>query len=287
MRDIVPAADCWCLDLCNRDLRKIEDFVRRTRGVVLASPTSPWFQYFDAIYKGATPRPFDLWGVDTFYQNTAMWRYAYPSAANPFRDCEGTAQPRCSEETCALWTHELVPKREEATGKIMLLLWPTWANMWDSHYFHVCQLVTQSTSSLGHATFPNNTWMEIMRSDARPMFQEGAVAPECYRKGGNPFKLGEPRPEHGFLPTCYENLAAMGGGQPFLPGCWARPAVGSGIWINSGKTLLPDSLEEVTLTVLKAAGAGHQTIQFEFGDEIPAYAPAWHTEKPGMIRPGL
>ena len=279
--------DCWCIDLCNRDHRRIEEFVHRTRGIVISSPTSPWFQYFDAVYEGLTPRPFELWRVDTFYQNTPKWRGTYPKSANPFRNCQGTAQERCAEDTCATWWKELTPQHSQIDSDVAVLLWPTWMNTWVDRYFHVCQLVSKTSSGLGHATYPNHTWVEVLRSDARPMFQEGAVPPECYQKGKNPFGLGEPRPQHGYLPSCYENLAPLGGGQPFLPGCWARPAVGSGMWINTGATMFPERLADITKTILFAANHGVETLQFEFGDEIPEYRPPWQTEARASLNPGL
>ncbi|KAL1514593.1 hypothetical protein AB1Y20_003687 [Prymnesium parvum] len=280
-------AECFCIDLC---ARRGEAFLGRTRGVVIHDAASPWSAYFDAVYNGRAPRPFNLSRLTLFYQNTPHWRAAHPTAPSPFRDCEaGSHAHACDERTCAPWYAELLPTPRRMEP-VAVLQWPMWPAGFDSEHARASMLVSEEAAEAGHERYRSHEWIEVMRSDSRPYFEEGSFPPECRGVAeARGWRLGEPRftlaggtP----LPSCFDLAGKTGGGQ-FPPGCWARPAAGSGIWINTGVSEFPDddpSRENLDplYVLLDAAARGVDTCQYDFGDAVP-YAPGREVFAPLVV----
>jgi hypothetical protein len=136
--------------------------------------------------------------------------------------------------------------------------------------------------SFGRETLPSHSWIEIMRVDARPYFQEGLRPPNCPDwTPGEPYRGQE----------CWKELHEYNGGR-LPPGCWARPAVGTGVWISTNETRRAHDLEDVQSIIgtsqisesefiypsrrkrygyalefiLHARSQGIDTLQFTFGD---------------------
>ena len=289
-----PYPDCFCFDLCPKEdgyLSAEGDwFVLHTRGVEIASPTSPWIEhYFRAVYNGRTQLPFSMSPLTTFYQHSPAWRAKHPFAFSPFRDCvRWDDQAQCGRELCDQWTTDLrqTPGPASPHG-VAAQLWPQ--SKWDAHPWDsdaemrlvmIFEVLHATDIHDGHeppvyffSHTPAHTWMEIIRSDARPYFEEAMRPPDC-----PDWTPGEPYMRQ----HCWKELQEYWGAR-FPPGCWARPAPGSGMWINTGKTVHAWSMEdwqgvyseapgksaadmnEVDY-VLWARSQGIQTLQFRRGD---------------------
>ena len=282
-------ADCYCIPLCgtvtneSKLFRLTHDLVdegarllRRMRGVAVEDVSSPWATYLDAIYDGHAPRPYNLSRLSTFYVNSPAWRRKYPGVPNPFKDCwhlQGK-QPQCAPTECDQWLQYLrAQPTEDRMDELFVYSWPM-IRGGDHNSFDVrlVQLYSKNDVSFGREpALPNNSWVEVIRSSNRPYFEEGVVPPNCHDwepPPRNHYHLGEP------LPACWERLASSGGGR-FPQGCWARPAPGSGVWLNTGFTeyhqqLPPDLLQRT----LDASRRGVDTLQVTFGDPFfGAHAP--------------
>jgi hypothetical protein len=105
--------DCFCFDLCPRGdpfaNDNGEEFVARTRGVMITNPASPWITgYLGAVYNGRAPVPFNLSRLHFFHLNTPAWRAKHPRAFNPFRDCQRRhTQAQCDWHQCTALRAEL------------------------------------------------------------------------------------------------------------------------------------------------------------------------------------
>ena len=217
--------------------------------------------------------PFPLWRVNVWYLNTALWRRHHPDAPTPFRECstEHSIGTKCGD--CERWTAELRAPAKSAVPSLHLaaLVWPMFEHKRIPGSLQLVQLVSADTDAFGRHTYSNGTWVEVMRSDARPHFHEAQMPPECVGKWtpNESYRLGQP------INPCFARMAEQGGG-PFPLGCWMRPVVGSGIWLNIGRTLLPTSVgchsssslaqHDNTRIHLDAATRGFDTCQYPFGD---------------------
>ena len=237
-------ADCFCFDLCanNNDQFLAHagvEFLSRARGVVISSHTSPWVQhYLGAVYNGHVRLPFALWRVNTFYLHTQAWREKHPGVPNPFHDClRGWQQPRCPAAECADWEAELrATPASDVPTRFGVYLWPQarWSGREADAELRLVQLFSADDQSFGHELGRANEWMEVMRSDSRPYFEEGIRPPNC-----TDWSPGETYHQQ----ECWRDLHGWGGGR-FPPGCWARPAVGTGVWINANRTRHANDLED-------------------------------------------
>ena len=299
-----PPEDCHCFDLCGYREQRLNgdgvNFIGRTRTLVITAPTSPWIRYLDAVYNGRTPLPFSLWRLSAFYLHSPAWREKHPEAPNPFRDCGRPRHPRCDE--CSTWEAELLEEPElSAPRDLVSFPWPTNGLQWSDRAgldaeLRLVQIYSSSDSddSFGRELGAENTWIEIMRSDARPYFEESMMPPHC-----PDWAPGEPYQEQ----QCWEGLHEHNGGR-FPQGCWARPAVGTGVWINTNRTrhaasltdslaiYAPDGYTKETMPshthragsspfrsieyVLYARSIGIDTLQFKIGDN-------WFGQPPLLI----
>ena len=278
-------AVCYCFDMCchhNHLTTEGVDFVGRTREVVVGL-ASPWAGYFGAVYNGQAPRKLELWRVNIFYLNTPAWRAKHPGVPNPFRDCEGEEiQSRCA--SCTSWETDL-RHAPSPVPRMGCLPWPQArpANAAQAE-MRLVQVMSypEEADSIGRELAPSHSWVEIMRSDARPYFEEGVMPPNC-----TDWAPGEPYRQQ----QCWSRLHSAAGGR-FPPGCWARPVTGSGIWINTNKTIRTTDLrhwQSVYNTTsdtyafaewpnmldytLFAASQAADTLQVAFGDPMSGLHP--------------
>lgn len=264
---------CFVFDICEDHTLQL-DFFARTRGVSISSPASPWARYFAAVYQGRAPSPFPLWKVNVWYSNNAQWRWLHPDAPSPFRECspDHRVGTRCAPAHCEAWTAELRAQGIAAVPSVDLaaLHWPMFEQRRVSGSLQLVHLVSADTDAFGRGTYANDSWVEVMRSDARPHFHEAQTPPECVGNWTSdaPYRLGQP------INPCFARMAPMGGG-PFPLGCWMRPVVGSGIWLNLGRTLVPSNADcryphvsqvDNTRVHLDAATRGFDTCQYAHGD---------------------
>ena len=274
----VMADDCYCIDLCSAN--RLAAFVGSTRGVFIVRRSSPWYRYFQAVYNGHAPLPFAMHRVNFFYQQNLRWRTRHPNAPSPMRDCDREhEQNECDASTCADWNAELRGD-PEPVDEVVALNWPMWSTTYEHGEYglslHGTQIISKDTRQIGRDSIANQSWVEIIRSDSRPYFFEGATPPECVGiwNGSARNRIGEP------LTDCLIERAQWGGGQ-FPPGCWARPVVGSGVWISTGEKVLAfeDMLsrheelqrQDVQLAapifdILDEHSRGGQMVHFRFGD---------------------
>ena len=277
--------DCFCVDICGADGARLPwegvNFVGRTRNVWVRSQ-SPWALYLNAVYNGRAPLPFSLGRLNAFYLHSPAWRSKHPGVPNPFRDCHRQWQQRCPQSECALWKQDWHTRSPSAPQAITSFLWPQthWSGADANAELRLVQLFSSDDSSFGRELGPPNTWVEIMRSDARPFFEEGLTPPHCPDwSPGEPYRGQQ----------CWERLHEHNGAR-FPPGCWARPAVGTGVWINTNRTrhahdlFDSESISKGSATpveikpshrkrygrtleyILYARSEGIDTLQFTFGD---------------------
>ena len=222
------AKSCFCFSLCKETgpgaqqrilSHEGTSFVARARGVEIHNSSSPWADYFGAVYNGQSPLPHQLGRLSFVYTNTPAWRSRHSPSANPFHDCDDQNQMRCSDARCGLWERELLPppgRPGGAVNEIMgMFAWPFSSR--DAEDLKGIQFYSRDTDHVGRAVYEDNEWLEIMRSDARPYFAEGERPTDC--TDWNP---GDPyRKQH-----CWSRLYPYDGGR-YPPGCWARPAPGA------------------------------------------------------------
>ena len=295
-------ANCFCFDLCTPEAAS--SFVHQTRGVVIRSRGSRWLSYLSAVYGGRAPLPFQLWRVNLFYENTHAWRRLWPAAVSPFRDCSmrRAQQHECTNQICKAWRAELngVPGRghhgrkgANGTADTGIALFHAQRRIHEDGVdtlewaaatakgepLRSVQVFTRRSEALGRRLYRTNQWVEVVRSDHRPLgFQEGMLPPNCSgavslfrraRSAGGVASLfwrarnaDSPR-----LPSCDWSAHP--------PGCFMRPVVGSGVWVNTGRTRAAASLRlpagirnPVAIEVLKAVRDGVDTLQYAWGDAV-------------------
>ena len=269
---------CFCIDICNFESVDLADrFVASTRGVLISSASSPWHRYFSAVYNGRVPLPLDLGRVNAFYLNTPAWRRRHSEASSPFRDCYST-EPRCPTLECKQWHDELGGDASllPSGGRVVSMHWPMWLHTHAGEMENgerMVQLLSTGTGEHDRLTASaNHTWVEVMRSDSRPYFQEGQRLPECIEPFWDQSAADRARlvsdGSLGEEGSCFHLADQMGGGRHPI-GCWARPVVGSGVWLNVGRTVASHALADIDLSagsLLRLSYGGIDTLQFRFGD---------------------
>ena len=278
--------------------------MHQTRGVVISSRGSRWLSYLSAVYGGRATLPFQLWRLNLFYENTHAWRRLWPAAVSPFRDCSmrRAQQHECTNQICKAWRAELngVPGRghngrkgANGTADTGIALFHAQRRIHEDGVdtlewaaatakgepLRSVQVFTRRSEALGRRLYRTNQWVEVVRSDHRPLgFQEGMLPPNCSgavnlfrraRSAGGVASLfwrarnaDSPR-----LPSCDWSAHP--------PGCFMRPVVGSGVWVNTGRTRAAASLRlpagirnPVAIEVLKAVRDGVDTLQYAWGDAV-------------------
>ena len=236
-----PLEDCYCFDLCPMKRSHVcsdegVNFVGRTRNITVAAADSLWVRYLEAVYNGRTRVPFPLGSLTAFYMNSPAWRTKHPEAPNPFHDCQRSQQRRCDVSTCNAWNAELRQRPAPAPQTISSYVWGqhTWSGSYQDLELRMVQLFSSYDSSIGRTLWPANTWIEIMRADSRPYFEEGMTPPQCPDWQPGQLFLGQ---------RCWDDLHEHNGGR-FPPGCWGRPAVGTGVWINTNSTRIANNLTD-------------------------------------------
>ena len=222
------AKSCFCFSLCKETgpgaqprilSHEGTSFVARARGVEIHNSSSPWADYFGAVYNGQSPLPHQLGRLSFVYTNTPAWRSRHSPSANPFHDCDDPNQMRCSDARCGLWERELLPPPGRPGGAVYEIMgmfaWPFSPR--GAEDLKGIQFYSRDTDHVGRAVHEDNEWLEIMRSDARPYFAEGERPTDCTDwNPGDPYRKQQ----------CWSRLYPYAGGR-YPPGCWARPAPGA------------------------------------------------------------
>ena len=177
-----PRPDCYCIDLCGDRNGLLAangvHFVGRIQSVEVSSAESLWVQYLNAVYNGRTRLPFLLGRLTAFYLHTPAWRTKHPGAPNPFRDCLRRWQGQCGQSECGRWHAELRSIPQPVTSEIVSYQWPM--GHWESHKLdaelRLIQIFSANDASIGHQLGEAHEWIEIIRSDARPYFEEGLTS---------------------------------------------------------------------------------------------------------------
>ena len=242
----------WCFDVCTS--KAAQEFLTKVRRAVITSRASPWHAYFSAVYGGQILRlPFPISNVSFVYLNTPRWRQLHPASPSPFRDCQ-SKQRRCHPKDCTPWV------RRQWQGDAPVVATHMWGNV-APHALRSVHMFSRKTLAIGRQQqYTSHAWIEVIRQDARKVgFQEAMAPPNCSWTPSRATKTQD-------HPGC--------DWAHYPPGCFMRPAVGSGIWINLGVTQVMRQLQRpgvkwpAASNVMEAAQRGVDTLQFEFGDRV-------------------
>ena len=198
------ASSCTCFSVCN---------VQNTTTFLNSIPTtvddtnSPWYSYLWIVYGSTLSLPFDLQHLEFFYTISERWTkmIANVSAVHwPMAQCEkrrALPSQSCSAAECSRWT----AKRDLRRAPIY------------EHDINVQVLYERGVSigtivrrrQLHWDPRPNHSNVEIMRTSSNP----------------------------GLVLANYESCTCDLDGTPAY-GCWFLKAVGTGMYINLGNTLV-------------------------------------------------
>ena len=197
--------------------RRVPQSSARCRNLVAHIASSGATLFAAALHNGQCSRAFALWRMNTFYLHTPAWREKHPGVPNPFHDClkrlAAAAMPaaECGRlgggaacNTGVGRSHALRRVRRPQAR---------WLAREADAELRLVQLFSADDQSFGHELGRANEWMEVMRSDSRPYFEEGIRPPNC-----TDWSPGETYHQQ----ECWRDLHGWGGGR-FPPGCWARP----------------------------------------------------------------
>ena len=216
LQHILGSPPCSCFSTC--DVASTAAF-KQAIPEQIETPDSPWYGYLRAVYGPSLTLPFDLGRVNFFYHHDDQtWARRFPRVEWPMSSCRipvptmnlqtglsVVEAPRCDVTACSRW---LQPK--------------------DAQHQPTMFAISQT-----HA-MPNADYNE---SVGVVMFGEtigaGAVASR-FDLGRHPVGQGEwaeviRRSDDMIFPPGHEGTNGYG--------CWFFPAIGSGIWVNTGKTL--------------------------------------------------
>ena len=210
---------CSCFDLCTQ--RSASNFLAHLG--LLNDPKSPWVEYLQVVYGGPPPAlPLDLSGFNFFYSHDTRW----PANVEwPMSSCyRGTAvQPlQCSPRYCARWALKPSPGSFTKSNKAVVSM----PNKECSTRAGIVYGVRSSTENgikldvnaehegvgdaliklnqriLGHTTYGDGAWVEVIRQDDAGYNVNRGRHLEGWREYG----------------------------------CWLYVVRGSGIWLNLGRT---------------------------------------------------
>lgn len=228
-------------------------FVTKTRRAVITSQASPWYEYLSAVYGGRLPLPYPLSNISFVYLNTPLWRQLHPASPSPFRDCQ-SKQRRCHPKDCNPWV------RKSWQGDAPVVAAHLWGNL-APHALRSVHIFSRNTLAIGRRPqYTSHTWVEVIRQDNRNIgFQEAMTPPNCSWAPASATSTKD-------HPSCDWTH--------YPQGCFMRPAVGSGIWINVGVTEVIHKLQRpgdrwpAVSAVVEAAQRGVDTLQWGFGDKV-------------------
>ena len=206
----IPAngSQCFCFSTCT--LEDANAFLNLLPTWIEDS-SSPWLPYLRAVY-GDVPLPFDFSRLHFFYHNDDLWRKKF-SVEWPMAPCPVNMKRFTFSHSFDITKNESYAYNR-CSEEVCRRWRPSAARKHGrpqaaSEVLHFSGetrgISTASmlysrfggTFSLGRSTFPSNSWMEVIRSPTPASRPEGTA-----------------------------NY-----------GCWFFPAAGSGIWLNTGKTL--------------------------------------------------
>ena len=227
-----PSAPCYCFDLCN--ITTARAFIGRVERSTVTSEMVAWRSYLDTVYGvGRAPMPFDLGRLNFFYTNTRRWRLLR-SGVSPFAPCGSEHLAECSKSDCAEWQQPMaleghLPPASTHTQQLRVI-------GTDSEQGIQGVLLHIPTRRFPDGAFhfhESYEWLEIIREGTHGRKANGWI----FQEGAGTQTLD--RNDHVY----------------HIPGCWMRPAAGSGIWISLGRTDTFHSMYGVTNRTHRASGA--------------------------------
>ena len=216
---------CSCFSTCSE-----EDSVTFLNAIpdLVTTKDSPWLDYLHAVYGEEVPVPFNLTQLNFFYHNDASWRRNHPGVEWPMDSCEMERSPaapglvvgrvpadswRCSLEVCSRWQQQESSK--ERVASVLFWLQPGW------HTGASAGVVFAAHGPVGlgreQRMLEANGHVEVMRT--------GLAREDC---------------------RCRDVT------DPPAYGCWFYSAVGSGVYLASGKTMYFPKKEQ-GIAVLRAS----------------------------------
>jgi len=213
---ILSSPPCSCFSTC--DVASATAF-KQAIPEQIETPDSAWYGYLRAVYGPSLTLPFDLGRVNFFYHHDDQtWARRFPRVEWPMSSCRIPVPtmnlhtglsvvevPRCDVTVCSRW---LQPKDTQHQPAVFAI--SQTCAMPNADYNESVGVVifgepisagaVASRSDLGRHLVGQSEWAEVIRGSDDMIFPPG-------HEGVNGY------------------------------GCWFFPAIGSGIWVNTGNTL--------------------------------------------------
>lgn len=244
------SSECPCFSLC--DTASASAFLDNMP-TMLNTSDSPWFDYLEFVYQSQVQLPFNLSSLRLLYSGYDAFRAKGNASSFPGTTCNNKHAPSCSSphctSFCARWltadtrtSAAIVWLRRERPTRVIF-------NDKDELEHILLWVITDSKNSSPihvHSTVQvdSHEWLEVTRTPKRgegktgygtrlTAFSQCTIlarhASACHPGQGGSTQLCI------FLLAHVRQPCAL----PFTThaaGIWFRPAPGSGIWMNSGRT---------------------------------------------------
>lgn len=208
MATAAPSFRCHCFSLCSAP--ELADFHRRLP--IVRSETSPWAKYLKTVYREDAPLPVNMRSFEAFYPRLL-----------PAAQCDSNATAPCSDESdCAGWLQADLMRNSNGTARRAWSRTPLWM-LPDTPF----GLPTAARVRLPNGNIPwrpieaPSSWATSVVVMLRRPSERRRV-----RSGGWAEVL-----HHTPIQQAGWSQEGVGG-----YGCWFVRAVGSGVFVNVGKT---------------------------------------------------
>jgi hypothetical protein len=210
MATAAPSFRCYCFSLCSAP--ELADFHRRIP--IVRSAASPWAKYLRTVYREDVPLPVNMRNFETFYPRLL-----------PTAHCDSNATAPCSDESdCAVWLQQSDLRHSNGNG--------TARRTWNRTLLWMLPDTPFGLPKVARVRPPNGN---IPR---RPIGTPSSWATSVVVMLRRPSERRRVRSGDWAEVLHHTPRQQAGGSQEGVGGygCWFVRAIGSGVFINVGKT---------------------------------------------------
>ena len=246
-----PSAPCHCFSTCS--LEEAQRFLAILPPRLTAA-TSPWVAYLKVVYDGHVTLPFDTHQLRFFYHNDAAWRRKHPGVEWPMASCRwrgavsslpavAPSMPDAYHFPVANWSNRIKGPNKNATFAVVgQACAPVSCTRWRSDGGGTSAAADEDGTS-GASTVP-----PPLPSRTRAVLH-GFVLPNSDGTTRGSLLYGQKTSWLADGDGSWTEVMRFAA--PVLPavgmtegmhdvGCWFFPAVGSGIYVNVGRSFVAD-----------------------------------------------